>query len=91
MPSRYPALASMPVIVIMGLCLQTLKQQLKGWEQNSPSHMQVVQQQHPFSMQLDTDTKMPQLPGFDHERQQLANAMAGQTPCCFSTPCPVHL
>ena len=28
-------------------------------------------------MQVDADTKMPQLPGFDQERQQLANAMAG--------------
>ena len=37
--------------------------------------MQMVQ--HPFSMQTDPDTKMPQLPGFDQERQQLANAMAG--------------
>lgn len=70
--------------------LQSLKQQLKGLEQNSPSHMQVVQQ--PFSMQVDTDTKMLQLPGFDHERQQLANAMAGQFPCFLHTPIqPLHL
>ena len=57
--------------------MQNLKQQVKGWEQSSPSHMQVVQ--HPFSMQVDVDTKMLQLPGFDQERQQLANAMAGMT------------
>ena len=39
--------------------------------------MQMVQ--HPFSMQAEPDTKMPQLPGFDQERQQLANAMAGDS------------
>ncbi|KAL0049652.1 hypothetical protein WJX82_006873 [Trebouxia sp. C0006] len=55
--------------------LQNQKQQLKSWEQNSPSHMQMVQQ--PFSLQGDPDTKTPQITGFDHDRQQLAKAMAG--------------
>ena len=48
--------------------------------------MQVVQ--HPFSMSVDPDTKMPQLPGFD-ERQQLANAMAGQATRLCSAVTPV--
>ncbi len=56
---------------------QNLKQQLKSWEQNSPSHMQMVQQQ-PFSLQGDADTKMQQITGLDHDRQQLATAMAGE-------------
>ena len=58
--------------------MQNLKQQLKSWEQNSPSHMQMVQQQ-PFSLLGDPDTKMQQLPGFDQDRQQLAAAMAGDS------------
>lgn len=66
------------------LCVQNLKQQVKGWEQNSPSYMQVVQ--HPFSMQVDADTKMP---GFDQERQQLGNAMAGQTFCFAPSHSPL--
>lgn len=57
--------------------LQNQQQQLKSWEQNSPSHMQMVQQQQPFSLQGDPDTKMLQITGFDHDRQQLATAMAG--------------
>ena len=65
-------------------CVQNQKQQLKSWEQNSPSHMQMVQQQQPFSLQGDPDTKMPQITGFDHDRQQLATAMAG---ACHEDSC----
>ena len=36
-------------------------------------------------MQVDPDTKMPQLPNFDQERQQLANAMAGKKACLGQT------
>jgi len=64
--------------------MQNQKQQLKSWEQNSPSHMQMVQQQQPFSLQGDPDTKMPQITGFDHDRQQLATAMAG---ACHDDSC----
>lgn len=66
----------------MNACVQNQKQQLKSWEQNSPSHMQMVQQ--PFSLQGDPDTKMPQITGFDHDRQQLAKAMAG---ACHDDSC----
>ncbi len=47
--------------------------------------MQMVQQQQPFSLQGDPpDTKMPQITGFDHDRQQLATAMAG---ACHDDSC----
>lgn len=68
--------------------MQNLKQQLKSWEQNSPSHMQMVQQQ-PFSLLGDPDMKLQQLPGFDQDRQQLAAAMAGDSldDCLFACAC----
>ncbi len=71
-------------VLTMNACMQNQKQQLKSWEQNSPSHMQMVQQQQPFSLQGDPDTKMPQITGFDHDRQQLATAMAG---ACHDDSC----
>ena len=71
-------------VLTMNACVQNQKQQLKSWEQNSPSHMQMVQQQQPFSLQGDPDTKMPQITGFDHDRQQLATAMAG---ACHDDSC----
>ena len=68
----------------MNAYVQNQQQQLKSWEQNSPSHMQMVQQQQPFSLQGDPDTKMLQITGFDHDRQQLATAMAG---ACHDDSC----
>ena len=68
------------------LYMQNLKQQVKAWETNSPSHMQLVAQ-HPVSLKADPDGGRG---SFDSDRQQVVagasfNAEISHSCCNIST------